>query len=105
MLNRAVSKKIANRKPPAPARMPPRRNVSATTRSMLTPMSCAVSGSWAVARMPRPSRLRRTNWSRATIRTMAATKTSTLSVRTWASPIVNTVLFSSTRCELICPRP
>ena len=34
MLNRAVSKKIAKRKPPAPASMPPSRNVSATTRSM-----------------------------------------------------------------------
>ena len=36
---------------------------------------------------------------------IAATKTSTLSVRTCASPIVNTVLFFSTRCELICCRP
>ena len=28
------------------------------TRSRLTPISAAVSGSWATARMPRPSRVR-----------------------------------------------
>ena len=41
------------------------------TRSMLTPISVAVSVSWATARMPRPSRVRFTNWSRTTIITMA----------------------------------
>ncbi len=56
-----------------------------TTRSMFTPMSAAVSGSWAVARMPRPKRDVATKRSRATIRTMAATMTRTLSVRMLAS--------------------
>ena len=43
------------------------------TRCELTPISAADSGSWATARMPRPSRVRLTNWSRATIMTIAPT--------------------------------
>ena len=48
------------------------RKVTWTTRVELTPISAADSGSWATARMPRPSRERRTNWSRATIITERA---------------------------------
>src|SRR6478752_2652785 len=55
----------------APAMAPPMTNVSRMTRSRLTPMSAAASGSWATARMPRPRRDRCTNWSRTTIMTMA----------------------------------
>ena len=81
MLNRAVSRNTTNSAPPAPASSPPSTKVNITTRSMFTPMSWAVSGSCAVARMPRPSRLRLTNWSSPIISATAATKTSTLSVR------------------------
>ena len=53
--------------PPHRPSAPPRGRSAWMTRSMLTPISAAVSGSWATARMPRPSRDRRTNWSSATI--------------------------------------
>ena len=45
------------------------RNVSMMTRSRLTPISVAVVGSWATARMPRPNLVRLTNWSATTIMT------------------------------------
>ena len=40
-----------------PAMAPPSTKTSMMTRSLLTPISAAVSGSWATARTPRPSRL------------------------------------------------
>ncbi len=51
---------------------------------MLTPMSVAVSASWATARMPRPRRLVLTKRSRATIMMTAPTTTTTLSTLTIA---------------------
>ena len=39
------------------------------TRSLLTPISAAVSGFCATARTPRPYRVRLMNWSRANIMT------------------------------------
>ena len=54
------------------------------TRSLLTPISVAVSGSWATARMPRPNLVRLMNWSVTTISTIAATKI----VICWLSMIV-----------------
>ncbi len=42
-------------------------------RLVSMPMSCAVSGSWAVACMARPVRLLRTKKARADMHTMAAT--------------------------------
>ena len=42
----------------APASMPPMRNVVMMMRSRETPISVAVVGSWATARMPRPNLVR-----------------------------------------------
>ena len=105
MSKRAASKKIPNRLPAAPARMPPRRNVSTTTRLMSTPIMAAVSGSWAAARMPRPSRDLATNRSSATIRITAATTTSTLSVRMSAPPMDASCRFSRIRGKPRISRP
>ena len=88
-----------------PAMRPPSRKVANTTRSMLTPMSTAVSGSWAVARMPRPSRVPLTKRSRMIITTTAATITRSLSLRTSPAPILNSVVFFMTRGKGIRSRP
>ena len=79
MSYRAASKKTPYRVPAAPANRPPSRKVITTTLSMLMPISAAVSGSWAVARMPLPSRELARNRSRPKVSRMAATMTSTLS--------------------------
>ena len=47
----------------APASRPPMTKVVMMMRSLLTPISVAVSGSWATARMPRPVRDLRMNRS------------------------------------------
>lgn len=44
------------------------------TRSWFTPIKVAVSGSWATDRMPRPKRVRLTNWSSNVINTIAEAK-------------------------------
>ena len=72
---------------------------------MSTPIMAAVSGSWAVARMPRPRRDLATKRSSATISTTAATTTSTLSVRMLAPPNETSSRFSSTRGNPRISRP
>ena len=66
------------------------------TRSMSTPISAAVSASWAVARMPRPRRERATKRSRAAMRSRAPRMTRSLSLRT-SAPATDArwVLFST----------
>jgi hypothetical protein len=80
------------------------------TRSMLTPISCAVSMSWETARTPRPKRVRRTNWSRATIMSTAEVTTMTWSMRMLASKNLKIVFFSRTKVPdgnrpmMVCPK-
>src|SRR5205807_4061701 len=92
-------------RPVGRSRRTPSRKVSRTTLSMLTPISTAVSGSWAVARMPRPSRVRATKRSSTTMSTRAATTTRSLSLRTLPSPIRNRELLAMTRGNAMRSRP
>ena len=105
MLYFVTSKKKMKRRPAAPAMIPPSRNVSITTRSMLTPMSVAVSESCETARTPRPRRVRFTNWSSATIMTSAATITNTWSVRMSAPKKVNSTSRLASRGNASRSRP
>ncbi len=57
-------------------------------------MSAADSGSWATARMPRPIRERRTNWSSANIITSAEPNMSTSTSVTQYPPMLNSAFGS-----------
>ena len=59
------------------------------TRSRDTPISVAVVGSWATARMPRPNFVRLTNTSVATASTIAETMMIKVMLVTIAPKIVN----------------
>ena len=67
------------------------------TRSRLTPISVAVAGSCATARMPRPSRLRFTNWSAMTNIAIDARMMMSCRFVTGAPKIVNTGAGGSSR--------
>ena len=67
MSNLAMPKRSVCRTAATPAIAPPMTKTSMMIRSLLTPISAAVSGSWATARTPRPSRVRFTNLSSAII--------------------------------------
>ncbi len=75
------------------------------TRSMFTPMSVAVSASWATARMPRPSRVRFTTWSSTIIITMAETITRIWRLVTSAPKKLNTMLLSRMRPPATSEKP
>ena len=71
MSNFVMSNWMVNSRAATPAIAPPSTKTSMITRSWLTPIREAVSGSCATARTPRPRRLLFTNVSSATIITMA----------------------------------
>ncbi len=73
----------------APASRPPSRNVNMMMRSRDTPISVAVFGSWATARMPRPNFVRLIARSVSTARTNAAAMMTRVTLETVAPKIVN----------------
>src|SRR6478735_5123997 len=107
MSNLVMSYWMVNRSAATPAIAPPRTKTSMMTRSWLTPIRDAVSGSCATARTPRPRRLLFTKVSSATIITIAPMMMSSRVLVTGRSRpgMVKTTLVSSTDGTLTVTRP
>ena len=90
----------------APASRPPMRNVVMMMRSRETPISVAVVGSCATARMPRPNFVRLIAMSVSRAKTNADTMITSVTLVTMAPKMVNCV-FGCTRmigcCALLPP--
>jgi len=81
------------------------RKVRTMIRSRETPMSVAVTGSWATARIPRPNFVRLMNMSVASARTSAETMMMIVTLVTFAVKSVNWVSGTTSRmgCWALTP--